>query len=69
MSDDDIRPLGGLRILDLTTGIAGPYATKLFVDAGAGDDRVELRCVDRDTVLIGGPGNDLIRGGSDRGVM
>ena len=41
MSTDDIRPLGSLRILDLTSGIAGPYATKLFVDAGADVIKVE----------------------------
>ncbi|MEM9174420.1 MAG: CoA transferase [Myxococcota bacterium] len=41
MSDDDIRPLADLRILDLTSGIAGPYATKLFVDAGAEVVKVE----------------------------
>ena len=29
------RVLEGLRIIDLTSGIAGPYCTKLFVDAGA----------------------------------
>ncbi len=28
-------PLNGVRIVDLSTGIAGPYCTKLFVDAGA----------------------------------
>lgn len=33
--------LEGLRIVDLTTGLAGPYCTKLFVDAGAEVVKVE----------------------------
>lgn len=33
--------LAHLRVIDCTTGIAGPYATKLFVDAGAEVIKVE----------------------------
>ena len=35
------RPLDGLACLDLSTGIAGPYATKLLADAGARVTRLE----------------------------
>jgi crotonobetainyl-CoA:carnitine CoA-transferase CaiB-like acyl-CoA transferase len=34
-------PLHGLRVIDLSTGISGAYATKLFVDAGADVVKVE----------------------------
>jgi crotonobetainyl-CoA:carnitine CoA-transferase CaiB-like acyl-CoA transferase len=35
------RPFQGLRILELSSQIAGPYAGKLFVDAGAEGTKVE----------------------------
>ena len=35
------RPLAGLRLIDLSSGITGPYASKLFADAGADVVKVE----------------------------
>ncbi len=40
MSEETTWPLAGLRILDLSSEIAGPYASKLLIDAGA--DAVKL---------------------------
>jgi crotonobetainyl-CoA:carnitine CoA-transferase CaiB-like acyl-CoA transferase len=45
MAEDEqdivIRPLGDLLVIDCTTGIPGPYCTKLFADAGATVVKVE----------------------------
>ncbi len=43
---DWIPPLAGVRVVELSTGIAGGYAGKLFVDAGADVVKVEPRTGD-----------------------
>ena len=37
--DGEGLPLEGIRILDFTQGVAGPYATKLYGDFGGGRDQ------------------------------
>jgi crotonobetainyl-CoA:carnitine CoA-transferase CaiB-like acyl-CoA transferase len=41
MSEEVSRPFDSLRILDLCSEIAGPYASRLFVDAGAKVTKIE----------------------------
>jgi crotonobetainyl-CoA:carnitine CoA-transferase CaiB-like acyl-CoA transferase len=38
---DRMLPLEGLRVLDLSSGIDGPFCTKLLADAGASVLKVE----------------------------
>lgn len=46
MAEPKHYPLESLRVLDLSSEIAGPYASKLFVDAGAQVIKVERRSGD-----------------------
>ena len=41
MSDAAPQPLSGIRVVELSTGISGGYAGKMFVDAGAEVVKVE----------------------------
>lgn len=54
-------PLAGVRVIDLTSVLMGPYATQIFADLGA--DVVKVEAPDGDTTRYLPPGPDPTRGG------
>lgn len=61
MSGRGKGPLSGVRILDLTSVLMGPYATQIFADLGA--EVIKIEGPSGDTTRFLPPGNEPSRGG------
>ncbi|RYY12531.1 MAG: CoA transferase, partial [Alphaproteobacteria bacterium] len=61
MSGKGKGPLAGVRVLDLTSVLMGPYATQIFADLGA--DVVKVESPDGDTTRHLPPGKEEGQGG------